>query len=281
MAREPTKKKARNRAVESAAASQRTALYIRVSTEKQVEEGYSLAAQRRTLLEHCTRQGWTVDDAHIFVDEGISGKSIERPAFLAMLEAARERRIDRIVATKLDRLARNTKVFLQLVEDLKGWGCSLAILDLNFDSGTPNGAFVLTVFAALGELERKLIVERLLSGKKQKATEGNWNGAPVPLGYIRDGGAFHVDEEAAPIVRTIFARFDAGAGQRAIARELTQLTGRAWYASQVGYILRNGMYAGLVQWDGVEADGVHPAIIDKRLYERVQLRGQWPLRATA
>src|SRR3954453_7307138 len=75
-----------------------TALYIRVSTQLQADEGFSLDDQQERLQAHCTAQGWTVCPDHIYVDAGVSGKSTDRPAFQAMLQAAQAGRIQRIVA---------------------------------------------------------------------------------------------------------------------------------------------------------------------------------------
>src|SRR5690554_6285411 len=85
-----------------------TALYIRVSTDAQAKEGYSLEAQRDRLNSHCKAQQWSVCENHIYIDAGISGTSTTgRAALAGMMEAARRGEIDRIVAVKLDRLARN------------------------------------------------------------------------------------------------------------------------------------------------------------------------------
>src|SRR5689334_4270835 len=89
-----------------------TALYIRVSTTKQADEGYGLDAQRSELTAYCSAMGWNVSAAHVYVDAGVSGKSTDRPQFQAMMQAAQDGQIQRIVCTKLDRIARNLKDLL-------------------------------------------------------------------------------------------------------------------------------------------------------------------------
>ena len=251
-----------------------TALYVRVSTERQAEEGYSLDAQKKRLGAYCEAQGWVVDSArHIYVDAGISGKSTQREAFQAMMSAARQGEITRIVAMKLDRLARNVKDFLGIVDELKAVGCDLVLIKESFDTSTPHGKFALTMFAAMAELEASTITERVMSGKAQKAQEGGYNGARCPLGYKYENGAFSVVEETAATVRNVFGSFLAGQGLSTIAKRLnetgaTTAKGGSWYASTVQAILRNGFYAGIAQWDGVEVEGTHPAIISKEVYEQ-------------
>ena len=82
-----------------------TALYVRVSTQLQADEGFSLEAQQERLQAHCKAQGWLTSADHIYIDAGVSGKSTDRPQFTAMLAAAQAGQVQRIVAMKLDRMA--------------------------------------------------------------------------------------------------------------------------------------------------------------------------------
>jgi len=256
-----------------------TALYIRVSTTKQADEGYSLDAQARELGAYCQANGWQVCDGHIYIDAGLSGKSTDRPQFQAMLEAAKDGKIQRIVATKLDRIARNLKDLLQTVDELKQYGCALVIKKEAFDTGTPQGVFVMQMLGAVSELERSMISERVQSGRLEKAKAGGFNGAPPPYGYSYQNEQFVIVPSQGHWVREIFASFLAGRSINSIAKDLndkgapTQKGGQ-WYAMTVQQILRNGAYAGLAQWDGLENDGAYPAIISKETYEATHRRLQ-------
>lgn len=254
-----------------------TALYIRVSTQKQADEGFSLDAQKERLAAFCVAQGWQVSPDHIYVDAGISGKSTDRAAFQRMMQAAGAGAVKRIVAMKLDRLARNVKDFLGIVEELRGVGCDLVLIKESFDTSTPQGKFALTMFAAMAELEAATITERVMTGKVQKAQEGGYNGARCPLGYKYSAGAFTVDQDQAPIVQEVFQAFVSGSGMLAIAERfnaggVATARGGKWYAATVRTILGNGFYAGLSQWGGVEVEGSHPAIISRELYEQAHSR---------
>lgn len=255
-----------------------TALYVRVSTEKQADEGFSLDAQEERLQAYCVAQGWTVEASHVYIDAGISGKSMnDRKAFQAMINAARQGGIGRIVAVKLDRLARNVKDFLGIVDELKAANCDLVLVKESFDTSTPHGKFALTMFAAMAELEASTITERVMSGKSQKAAEGGYNGSQCPLGYEYSADGFTVVPGPAESVQSVFAMFVDGMGLSAIANQLnnagaTTAKGGKWYASTVKYILSNGFYAGLAQWGECEVIGSHPAIIDRTLYEQAHRR---------
>jgi len=272
-----------------------TALYIRVSTERQAAEGNSLDAQKEKLKGYCAAMGWNVCDKHVYEDAGVSGKSAEnRPALQAMLTAAKGGLIERIVVTKVDRLARNVKDLMDIMDALNKVGCALVLLDINVDTGTPTGKLIAGIMGHLAEWERTLIGDRVMSGKRHQAAQGEYNGARCPLGYDYDGKQFVVNEQAAT-VRTIFSMFLAGHSINAIARAMneggvpTARSGKkdgnkkrdgVWYASTVRTILGNGFYAGLSQWAGVEVEvkeeekeaSKAPTIIDKATYEAAHRR---------
>lgn len=250
-----------------------TALYIRVSTEKQADEGFSLDAQKTRLTAYCEAQDWFVCANHIYVDAGISGKStVGRDSFNAMMQAAKDGSVKRVVAIKLDRIARNTKDFLAIVDTLQGYGCDLVLMKESFDTSTPQGKFALTMFAAIAELEASTITERVMTGKSEKAEQGGYNGAQCPLGYTYADGKFEIDTNQAATVRDIFGSFVNGQSMASIAAALNAgnvktAKGGQWYTSTVKYVLTNGFYCGLAQWDKVETLGNHPAIVSRKTYE--------------
>ena len=251
-----------------------TALYIRVSTDKQADEGFSLDAQRTRLDAYCIAQGWTVCADHVYVDS-VSGKNTDRPAYKAMMKAAHAGAIRRVVAVKLDRVARNTREFLATVDTLTSVDVSLVLIKESFDTSTPHGKFALTMFAAMAELEITIIQERLTEGRNEKARQGEMPGKYTPLGYTFNEDEkqhYSIDTQAAPVIMGIFNQFIDGDSLTAIARSLNEqdaptARGGKWYPATVKYILRNGFYAGLVQYDGIETQGDHPAIIDRSCYE--------------
>lgn len=255
-----------------------TALYIRVSTEKQAAEGNSLEAQQRQLTAYCNMNEWPVLTEHIYIDAGVSGKSTDRAAFQAMLQAAHEGKIARIVALKIDRIARNLMDLLSLIDTLTKLNVSLVCLKETFDTGSANGRFMLQVLGAVAELERNMIHERVDSGRRENAQNGGYNGSAARLGYNYENGVFAPNAQA-PTVEQIFVDFVGGKGMAEIARELnaagiTTVNGGKWHTSTVRYVLQNGFYAGLAQWDGVEVEGTHPAIISRAVYEAAHSRLQ-------
>ena len=254
------------------------ALYIRVSTDKQADEGFSLEAQRERLIAYCTAQAWPVCQEHIYIDAGESAKSTSRPAYQRMIAAIDAGAVRRIVATKLDRLSRNTRDFLGLLDYCDAHNVGVVSLGESFDTSTPVGRAVVTILMTFAELERKQISDRVMSGKAEKARQGGFNGSAAPFGYIYADGAFTVDSDRAATVQRIFDTFLAGATMADIARELNAdgtptARGGKWASATIRWILSNGAYAGLSQWDGVETtDGTYPAIITPELYAAADAR---------
>ncbi len=251
----------------------KVAVYLRVSTETQADNGNGLDAQRTALMARCQREGWT--DTIEFVDAGISGKSTDRPEFQRMMEAARAGVVQVVMAAKLDRIARNTVDFLSTADELTRMGCRLVMLEPDLDLGTPTGRLMASVFASFAEWERSLIGQRVMGGKVEQAAQGQFNGSPIPFGYAPDWTV--IDSEAA-VVRRIFAEWNTGSALSAIAQGLNEdgiktRNGKEWQHQQVKHVLRNGTYAGLRQWNGQEQpDADLPAIVTMDVYRLAEQR---------
>jgi hypothetical protein len=134
----------------------RVGVYARVSTADQIPEN-----QLAVLRAFADARGWTATE---YVDHGISGARTSRPALDALLAAARARRLDVVLATKLDRLARSTRHLVDLAAELEALGVDLVVTDQAIDTTTPAGRLLFHVLAAIAEFERGLIRERVVAG---------------------------------------------------------------------------------------------------------------------
>lgn len=228
----------------------RAAVYIRVSTDEQAEDGYGLDVQ----LERCTAQaiakGLTV--LKVFEDKGISGTKGEtdRPGLAALLASVDAGEIDYVIVLSLDRLGRKTSLVLNLVERITSKGVSLISTKETLDTSNPMGQFVLTILAGLAQLERDTIVERTTAGRNLRGKRDGEKGGELFYGYTRKSGKVKVDRKAAEIVREIFALRQQGKTLQAIADNLTERglkppKGQKWYRSSIKAILDNeGAYRG-------------------------------------
>lgn len=139
--------------------SSKAYLYARVSTKMQVDDGVSLDAQERQLKAAADAAGFTSHE--MLREEGRSGKSIQgRPVLRKALDRLDAGEAQALFVTRLDRLARSTRDFLSIVDRSQKHGWRLALLDLGLDTATHQGRFVVTIMAAMAEMERGMISER-------------------------------------------------------------------------------------------------------------------------
>jgi site-specific DNA recombinase len=248
-----------------ATAPEAVAIYIRWSTDEQTD-GTTLEVQRERCTLFIRSQGWEVNDDLIFVDDGYSGGSLDRPALKKLRQAVRQGEVDCVVSYSIDRLSRNLADIVELVQ--KEWAGRAtfrsASQPISTDEGNPSGQLVFNILASFAEFERGLIRERTHSGHIRRAQQGKYPGSPVPpIGYTRDGvGSLAIDSVGpdgeftgwAKVVRTIFEMAltgPAGQGPTMIARTLNSQGipcpgGGRWYSNKVRRILRNPVYSGTV-----------------------------------
>ena len=143
----------------------RAAFYVRVSTVDQHPE-----TQLRELREYAKNRGLTI--AGEYVDHGFGGAKARRPALDRMLEDARRCRFDTLIVWSCDRLARSTKHFLQVLDELDSCGVQFVSLREAFDTSGALGRAFLGIVAVLGEMERALLIERVRSGMARARAEG-------------------------------------------------------------------------------------------------------------
>jgi site-specific DNA recombinase len=229
---------------EMAQEANRAALYLRVSTEDQANEGYGLDVQ----LERCKAQAIAngLKVTALFEDKGISGTNDEtkRPGLAALMIAVEENAIDSVIVLALDRIGRKTTLVLNIVERITSAGVALISVKENLNTSTPMGQFVLTILAGLAQLERDTIVERTTAGRDLRGKLDGEKGGRIHYGYVRSGDTIAIDDPSADVVRDIFALRHMGLKLRAIAANLTERgiqppKGTAWYASSIKSILSN------------------------------------------
>jgi site-specific DNA recombinase len=234
------------------------AIYVRVSTEEQAADGYGLDVQRERCRAMATVKGWAV--VREYADEGVSGTlgADERPGLAALLADVEADLVRAVVVLSLDRLGRKTRLVLDLVERLADAGAELVSCKESLDTTTPAGRFVLTLFAALAQLERDTIVERTTAGRDARGKRDGERGGRVPYGYRRvfdpkTGASVGVEvvEDQAAVVRRVIRARKRGQSWRAIAEKLNQdqvpapRGATAWRHSSVQSIVENeALYRG-------------------------------------
>ena len=213
--------------------------YIRVSTEQQVDEGVSLAAQRAKITAWSELNDYEL--VAIYEDAGISGKTVSKRPQLQMALAEMKKGMA-LVVYSLSRLARSTKNCIEIADELKSAGSDLVSLTEKIDTSSAMGEFFFTLIAALGQMERKVIGERTKAALAHKKAIGE-KYAPVPFGYKEIEGRLEVVKHEALLVAEINQKRAAGETLQSIAQALNERgvigkQGGKWYASSVSCILK-------------------------------------------
>ena len=152
--------------------------YCRVSTAMQANDGASLETQKQRIEEHCKYRKLQV--VEFYVDEGISGKDMERPALKRLLQEMQPG--DSVIVADLSRLSRNTKDALNMFEDFTQKGVKFVCLNPEIDFSTHIGQLIFTILMAVHKLERERIAENVSMNMQRLSSEGKLRGKP-PFGY--------------------------------------------------------------------------------------------------
>lgn len=249
----------------------RAALYARVSTEDQAVEGFSLDAQFRRLEAYCRVRGWEV--AGQYRDEGYSGKTTKRPEYQRMMSESDQ--WDVLLVLKMDRLHRNSVNFTRMMDELREKGKEFNSVQEKFDTTTAMGRFVMDIMQRIAQLESEQIGERTYMGMEYKAKNESCSlGSGHPYGYEYTDEGLRVVKDEAHTVRAIYNMYVRGSTMEDIADFLNEAgvpakKGGKWNRQSVCNILHNPLYAGYRDWNGIVRRGEQEAIVDLRVYERI------------
>lgn len=227
----------------------KVAIYGRVSTEHEAQ----LSALENQLQWYDDQvkyhPNWSVCERYI--DEGITGtQAKKRPAFLRMIEDARNGKFDLIVTREVCRFARNVVDTLVVTRELKGIGVEVFFIDDNIWTMDGDGELRLSLMATLAQEESRKTSERVKAGQKISRDNGVLYGNGNILGYDRVGDTYVINEEQAETVRIIFDLYLQGYGSMRIAKMLTEQKRKTasgivkWNVSNIMRAIKNATYTG-------------------------------------
>ncbi|MDD2518408.1 MAG: recombinase family protein [Bacilli bacterium] len=277
-------------------------LYIRVSTDRQAEAGYSVEAQKENLTNFANEQGWNIFD--LYADEGISGKNIQdRPDVKRLINDIKNKKIDVVVLYKFDRLTRDMSDTEDVMKLIQEFGIQVyTISGGTVDVSTATGRFQLRISGAVAQLEREQIIERVKAALVQKVKSGkSLCTSIISYGYDRPKHQEiqTINKEEARIVKRIFKMYITGKTFTEIAKLLnaegiptknkgkvrkrrnsneTYVINSVWQPKTIRLILSNITYIGGVRYgintpnEFEELNGLHEPIISQEMWDKVQER---------
>ena len=213
--------------------------YIRVSTQKQADEGVSLDAQRAKIEAWCLANDYEL--AGIHCDEGISGTKSDRDGVLAaMAEAGKG---TALIVYSLSRLTRSTKDLISFGDKLEKQGADLISLTEKIDTTTAAGKMVFRMLGVLNEFERDQVSERTRAALAHKK-ETNQVYNHTPYGYTRNGESLVKNDDEAAVAAQAVKLYHSGQTMRAIARHLNDLgiptkLGKLWQPMQISRLIKS------------------------------------------
>lgn len=254
----------------------RIAVYVRVSTQEQAKEGYSIGEQTDRLKKYADAHGWLV--FKVYTDAGHSGANQDRPALQDLIADVKAGKIDKVLVYKLDRLSRSQKDTLEIIEDvLLANNCDFESMTEKFDTSTSFGRAMVGILAVFAQLEREQIRERMSMGMEARIKEGKWKGgAHAPYGYDYEAtlNKLVINENEAMMVRQIFEAFTEGNNVGQIAKSMYDkgYSFRSGNFDQrnIRYVLRNKTYCGYLKSKNQWFKGLHDPIIDEATYNKAQ-----------
>lgn len=266
----------------------RCAVYTRKSTEDGLDQEFnSLDAQREACCAYVVSQrheGWTlVPD--LYDDGGFSGGNMERPALKRLLNDVAAGKIDVILIYKIDRLTRSLADFSKIVDVLDRANASFVSITQSFNTTTSMGRLTLNMLLSFAQFEREVTGERIRDKIAASKRKGLWMGGPVPLGYDVVDRKLVVNVVEAELVRHIMRRYLEVDSVRDLVIELErdgyrtkiqhrtsgpQRGGCLFSRGTLYHLLKNRIYLGEIVHKGVAHPGEHDAIVDAKLWGRVQ-----------
>lgn len=229
----------------------RCGIYVRVSTDDQRDNGYSIDSQLRMIKEYCEKNNYSIID--VYNDAGYSGKDLMRPEMQRLLADIKSKKIDKLIAIKVDRLTRNNYDGFWLLNYCEEHDVKIELILEPYDVSTANGEMIFGMNLVFGQRERKEIGARTKRAMEEMALE-KIHPSKAPYGYIRNKETGHLEIEPieAQVVKDIFELCKQGNSTRNIATIMKDnnayLKQGKWASDRVYKILTNSIYIGIFEY---------------------------------
>ncbi len=208
----------------------------------------------------------------MYSDAGYSGANTNRPALQELLEDVRQKKVDIVLAYKIDRLTRSPKDFYQLIEFFEQNNVNFISVTERFNTSTPAGRLLRNIMLTFAQFERELTSERTKDKMLERTKRGLYNGGFAPCGYKRENKKLIINKKEAEIVRMIFkTHIETGSVVEVYdllkEKNIKNRQGKPFYKTALGFLLKNPVYAGKVKHNNQIYQGIHEPIISEEIFE--------------
>lgn len=240
--------------------------YTRVSTDRQ-EDNTSLEFQDQAITHYCQAKDLEIVGA--FSDVA-SGATLNRPELdkLRHLLLVLDSDVDAVIVYKLDRLSRSVVDGYSFIQKLKERDISIISINENIDNSTPTGQAMLQMIFTFAEMERKVITERMSSGRKAKSRKGIKAGGEIYGYHYNENKELSVVPEESRIIKLMYDLYEQKRSVRKVKAELDiqgliNRKGKSFSVQAIHYILTNATYLGYLIYSGEMVEGQHDPIISE------------------
>ncbi len=247
-------------------------IYARYSSHNQTER--SIEGQLEDCTEYAKRCGYTVIDTYI--DRAQTGTNDNRENFQRMIADAAKKQFEYIIVYKLDRFARNRYDSAVYKNKIKKYGVRV-VSAMEQISDTPEGIILESVLEGMAEYYSANLSQNVKRGIRVAIQNKTFTGGVPPYGYKVVDRHVLPDEKTAPVARWIFEKYAEGVPKKDIIAELNKkgyktVRGTGFTINSLQHVLSNKKYIGIFVADGEEVEGIYPPIIEKDLFDRVQMK---------
>ena len=262
----------------------KTGIYMRVSTEEQAKDGFSIHAQKEKLSKYASANDWEVID--YYIDDGISGKNLQdRPDVTRLINDVKLGKINNVLVYKLDRITRSVKDLINLIELFEKNDCCFNSVTEKLDTSNAVGRMFIKIIGIFAEFERENLAERVSFGYEQKTREGNYTNTNGVNGYdyVVGKGTLTINEQEKNTIKNIYKEYLNGSSMLKIAKDLNKKNipgkrGGKWGQSTIKSILTNPLYIGKIRYGVAKklqpksfcVSGKQETIIDENIFYHVQ-----------
>src|SRR5699024_1097857 len=243
-----------------------TAIYIRVSTERQEQDGVSLETQRQQLHAYCTFKG--LDNIKEYLDVS-SARRTNRDNYKRMMDDVKRGFIKDMVILKLDRLTRSIIDLNKVIEELNTLNCGLHSAVESIDSKTASGRMVINLIGTFAQWESESIAERVSINMMTNAKKGKWQ-SMVPFGYkLNDEQKLEICDVEAPILIEAFDMVIEGNSFSHAQKVISNKYNLNWRNNYLNRKVRTQTIIGNIERNGVITKGTHEPIITERVQQQL------------